>query len=131
MIQVTRPETTDTFGASNLKISQPRHGYRFASDAVALAEFIRISPSESLLDFCTGVGVIPLLVWQRSPFGHAVGIELQKERAELAAKHVRQNHLSEKILLLQHDLLNVRFDTADLPQVLLSTARSDLISANH
>jgi len=130
MIQVTRLETIDTFCASNLRISQPRHGYRYASDAVALAEFIRISPSESLLDFCTGVGIIPLLVWQRSPFGYAVGIELQKELAELAAKNVRQNHLSKKILILQQDLRAVRFDNPDLPQGFPSTARFDVISAN-
>ena len=71
MIQVTQPETTDTFGASNLK-----------------------------------------------------------ELAELAAKNVRQNHLSEKILILQHDLRTVRFDNPDLPQGFLSTARFDVISAN-
>src|SRR5437667_10666391 len=130
MIQPTLQKTPDTSCPSNLRISQPPRGYRFTSDSVALARFIRISPSESLLDLCTGVGIIPLLVWQRSPFGYAVGIELQKELAELAAKNVRQNHLSEKILILQQDLRAVRFDNPDLPQGFPSTARFDVISAN-
>ena len=132
MIQPTLPEITDTHthGASNLKISQPRQGYRFSSDSVVLAEFIRISPSESLLDFCTGVGIIPLLLWQRNPFGYAVGIELQKELAELAAKNVRQNHLAEKILIIQQDLRLLRFDNPDLPRGFPRGARFDVVSAN-
>lgn len=130
MIQSILSETTDTFWASNLKISQPRRGYRFTSDALALAGFIRISPSELLLDFCTGVGVIPLLLSQRKPFGYAVGIELQKELAELAAWNVRENHLSEKILIVQEDLRVLRFDRHDLPRGFPQAARFDVISAN-
>ena len=130
MIQPTLQKTPDTSCPSNLRISQPPRGYRFTSDSVALARFIRISPSESLLDLCTGVGIIPLLVWERNPFWYAVGIELQKELAELAAKNVRQNHLTEKILIVQEDLRVFRFDSLDLPQRFPTVDRFDVISAN-
>jgi len=82
------------------------------------------------LDLCTGVGIIPLLVWERNPFWYAVGIELQKELAELAAKNVRQNHLTEKILIVQEDLRVFRFDSLDLPQRFPTVDRFDVISAN-
>ena len=97
-------ETTDTFYHSNLSITQPRQGYRFSADAVALAEFIRIRHTESLLDLCSGVGIIPLLVWTRSPYRLAVGVELQKSLADLAYCNITQNNLQQSLHILRADV---------------------------
>jgi tRNA1(Val) A37 N6-methylase TrmN6 len=123
-------ETVDTTGLGEVIISQPRRGYRFTSDAVALAEFIRINPWESLLDFGTGVGVIPLLVWQRNPFRFALGIELQKDLADLAKENVRANALAQKIFILQSDLRTLTPENLCVPVQTLNETRFDVISAN-
>jgi tRNA1Val (adenine37-N6)-methyltransferase len=95
-----------------------------------LVEFIRINPWESLLDFGTGVGVIPLLVWQRNPFRFALGIELQKDLADLARKNVRANALSKKIFILQSDLRTLTPENVCLPVHTSNETRFDVISAN-
>ena len=63
------------------QFNQPRRGYRFSADALALAGFAQASPVETVLDLCSGCGVIPILMWQRSPFRYGVGVELDAELA--------------------------------------------------
>jgi tRNA1Val (adenine37-N6)-methyltransferase len=123
-------ENTHTFHTSKLKLVQPRHGYRFAADSVALAEFIRISPSQSLLDLCTGVGVIAVLVWHLNPFRYAVGVELQSELAELALRNLRENHLSDKIFVVQGDVRTLSLKESAKSGAIPSEEKFDIISAN-
>jgi tRNA1Val (adenine37-N6)-methyltransferase len=123
-------ENTDTFHTPNLKLIQPRRGYRFTADSVALAEFIRISPSHSLLDLCTGVGVIPLLVWHRKPFRYAVGVELQSELAELANHNLGENHLSDRIFVIQGDVRTLTLEELAKSGAVPLEEKFDVISAN-
>jgi tRNA1Val (adenine37-N6)-methyltransferase len=123
-------EAADTTGFGRVVISQPQRGYRFTSDVVALADFIRINPWQSLLDFGTGVGVIPLLVWQRNPFRFALGIELQKELADLAMENVRANALAQRIFILQSDLRTLNPENVCLPEPTFNETGFDVISAN-
>jgi tRNA1(Val) A37 N6-methylase TrmN6 len=116
--------------SGGMVISQPERGYRFTSDTVALAEFVRIEPWESLLDFGTGVAVIPLLVWQRTPFRFAVGVELQPELAELARANVGANSLSERIFILQGDLRSLTPESLSLRTQTLAGPRFDVVVAN-
>ncbi len=113
-----------------MKIYQPRNGYRFSTDTVVLADFVRVSPSESLLDLGTGVGVIPLLVWHRSQFRVAVGVELQMELSRLARRNIRLNQLTTRIHIIQKDLTHL--DTSDFESIdgLYPNAKFDAISAN-
>jgi len=123
-------KTADTTSFERVVISQPQRGYRFTSDVVALAGFIRINPCESLLDFGTGVGVIPLLVWQRNPFRFALGIELQNELADLAKENVRANALEKRIFILQGDLRALTPENVCFPVHPFYETKFDVISAN-
>jgi tRNA1Val (adenine37-N6)-methyltransferase len=112
------------------QFSQPRRGYRFSADAVALAEFAQARAAETVLDLCSGCGVIPILMWQRSPFRHAVGVELDAELATLARNNVAQFHLEDKIHVIQAD---IRFlGSNDLRGIspFASSSRFDVITAN-
>jgi len=112
------------------QFSQPRRGYRFSADAVALAEFAQTSPVEIVLDLGSGCGVIPILMWQRSPFRHAVGVELDAELSTLARNNVAQFHLEDKITIIQADVRSLR--TVDLQGThpFVASNRFDVITAN-
>src|SRR6185436_18291060 len=111
------------FGA--VRFSQPRQGYRFSADAVALAEFAQASATDTVLDLCSGCGVILILMWQRAPFRYGVGVELDVELATLAQSNVTQFHLEGKIRILQADIRCLKsISTPD------SVSRFDVITAN-
>ena len=85
-------------------LSQPLGKYHFTSDTLALAEFVRIDPNESLLDLGTGAAEIPMLVWYRSTFRLAVGVELQLELVRCARENVRRNSLADHVFIIEKDI---------------------------
>jgi len=112
------------------QLSQPQQGYRFSSDAVALAEFAQASAADTLLDFCSGCGVVPILMWQRSPFRYGVGVELDAELATLAHRNVTQFHLEGKIHIVQGDIRFLSPNDLQLISPAVSSGRFDVITAN-
>jgi tRNA1Val (adenine37-N6)-methyltransferase len=112
------------------QLNQPQRGYRFSADAVALAEFAQASATDTVLDLCSGCGVVPILMWQRFPFRYGVGVELDAELATLACRNVTQFHLEGKIHIVQGD---IRFLSPNDLQVIapaVSSGRFEVITAN-
>jgi tRNA1Val (adenine37-N6)-methyltransferase len=120
-------EATCTISA---QFSQPQRGYRFSADAVALAQFAQANPFETVLDLCSGCGVIPILMWQRGPFCHAVGVELDAELSTLARNNVAQFHLEDKIHVIQTDIRLLGSKDLQSISPFVSSSRFDVITAN-
>ncbi|MFB3886139.1 MAG: tRNA1(Val) (adenine(37)-N6)-methyltransferase [Thermodesulfobacteriota bacterium] len=99
-------ETLDTFG--EVRILQKRKGYRFSIDAILLSQFIRIRKDERAIDLGTGCGIIPLLLSSGTKAHSFVGVEVQKELAELAERNVLLNGLSDRISILHKDFRELR-----------------------
>jgi tRNA1Val (adenine37-N6)-methyltransferase len=98
------PQGFDLGLTSGLVLLQPGKGYRFTADAVALARVVDIAPEEKLLDLCSGIGVVPLLIHQRSPFSLGVLVEIQSDLASLARENIRRNGLAEKLTVVEGDV---------------------------
>ncbi len=112
------------------QFNQPRRGYRFSADALALAGFAQASPVETVLDLCSGCGVIPILMWQRSPFRYGVGVELDAELATLARDNVAQFRLEDKIHMIRADIRFLGSDDFQGNSPVVSASRFDVITAN-
>ncbi len=97
-------ETLDSLLSSDLKIIQKKKGYRFSLGAPLLTDFIHICPGDEILDLGTGSGVIPLILAKKSNVKGIVGVEIQKDLAEMALRNVQLNNLEEKITILHQDL---------------------------
>ena len=103
-------ETLDTFFNGSLQILQKKRGYRFSVDAVLLSQFCRIRKNEKVIDLGTGCGILPLLLSHSTKAHFLVGVEIQKELAELAKKNVMLNHLDDRVSILQRDFRELRDD---------------------
>lgn len=84
-----------------MRIEQPKDGYRFSADSLLLAEFVTLLPGEKVLDLGTGVGTILLLLAQRYPDNHFVGVEIQEELAAYAQKNVESNGWQDRIEIIK------------------------------
>lgn len=96
-LQSNAHERIDFIPRTDLKIVQSDLLFPFSIDSVLLAHFAYVPIQRGLLaDLCTGNGIIPLLLSQRSKAA-IVGIELQQEVARLAERGIQINHLEERI----------------------------------
>lgn len=105
---MTGEETNDELRGCNLRIIQPRHGYRFSLDPLLLCDFADVHEAGRAIDLGTGCGVISLLLARRNLSARFVGVELQPEMAELASRNVAINGLSDRIAILNEDILGLR-----------------------
>mgnify|MGYP000947389099 CR=1 FL=1 len=119
-MQLHPNERIDDLSLGGRQIIQRTDGFCFSMDAVLLAHFPHMTGRERVLDLGTGTGVIPLLIAD-----HAAAVtaaELSPVQAELAARNVRMNQLTEKITVREGDYRD--------PSALFSCGAYDLVFAN-
>ena len=86
--------TADYLLDKQVKILQPVDGYRASGDAVLLAAYVgKVKKQSKILDVGSGTGAVSLCLAQRfkqlNP--QIIGLELQKNLAELANESAKQN----------------------------------------
>lgn len=89
---------------NELEIIQDDRFFKFGTDSVLLANFVKLRRGDQVIDLGTGSGVIPLLLAYKNPEIKVTGVEIQAEAAALAQKNVEFNNLSEQIEIVNQDL---------------------------
>ncbi len=100
-------ERIDDLGVKNLKIIQDTDLFCFGMDAVLLANFAKASGGDTVVDLCSGNGIIPILLTAKTNAKRLVGVELQKEPYELALKSIELNGISDRVEMINDDIKNV------------------------
>jgi len=101
-------ETLDSFFDRRIQILQKKRGYRFSIDAVLLSQFIKIRKNEKVIDLGTGCGILPLLLCHETKAHSFVGVEIQKDLAELAKRNILLNHFEDRISILKNDFRTLK-----------------------
>ena len=97
-------ERLDDVLGYDLKIYQNSSYFSFSLDSIILANYANIRlRDKNIVDFCTGNGVIPLIVSKRTK-NNIVGVEIQEKLAKLATKSVDYNKLSDRITIVNEDV---------------------------
>jgi len=96
--------TEDTVLGGRVRLLQPRRGYRIAVDAVLLAAAVEARPGDRVLDLGAGIGAVGLCIVARVPGCTVVGIELQRELADLAERSADLNRAGDRVRTIVHDL---------------------------
>lgn len=79
------------------KIIQDTSLYRFTSDSVLLARFLKAKKGERVADFCSGSGIVGLHFFaENKGVEHVTLFEMQQELAEMSRRTVALNGLEEK-----------------------------------
>ena len=103
-IELKEHERIDDLQLGGLRIIQDPKGFCFGIDAVLLSNFIKLKPSDEVVEFGTGTGIIPILLTGKSTFKRIHAFEVQHEVADMASRSVRLNKLSEKIEIIVDNL---------------------------
>ncbi|GAA0353297.1 tRNA1(Val) (adenine(37)-N6)-methyltransferase [Bacillus horti] len=97
-------ERIDFLHEEALKIIQSKDVFSFSMDAVLLAKFAYVPIQKGrLIDLCSGNGVIPLFLSQRTK-GQIEAVEIQERLYDMASRSVQMNGLEDRIKLHHMDL---------------------------
>jgi tRNA1Val (adenine37-N6)-methyltransferase len=94
--------------AGIVTIVQQKKGARFNLDSVLLADFCIIKPWDFIVEAGAGTGIISLLLAKKYPRSHIVAVEVQASLAKLCRRNIDENHLEERINLIEQDFRKLR-----------------------
>jgi len=97
-------ERIDDLMYKGLRIIQNPSAFCFGTDAVLLSSFAVIHKGDTVVDFCTGTGIIPILLAGREKAHRITGIEIQKDIADMAKRSVELNALTDMVDIIEGDV---------------------------
>lgn len=115
-------ERMDDLQIQGLQIIQHPKKFCFGMDAVLLSSFAGAGTKDRTVDFCTGTGIIPILMSAKTSCRCFYGLEIQKESAEMAKRSVCFNQLEDRITILHGDIKEA--------SSLLGKASFDVVTVN-
>lgn len=101
-------ETIDEFFQGRLKILQKEKGYRFSVDSLLLADFATLQRGDRVVDLGTGSGIISLTLALRFPETVITEVEIQENLADMAARSIMLNNMSDRIRVCAGDVKEIR-----------------------
>lgn len=107
-INLKENERIDDLEFKGYKIIQNKDGFCFGIDSVLLSDFAKnIKNNSKVMDLGTGTGILCILLSGKTKLKQIVGVEVQKEVANMAKRSVKLNSLENKIEILNENILNL------------------------
>lgn len=115
-------ETLDDLQLKGIFVIQKKNAFRFGVDAVLLANFAKIKKNMTVIDLCSGTGIIPFIISAKTEASKVLGIEIQEDMVDMANRSVIYNKLNEKIKFIQGDIKN--------SSLIKNITKADVITVN-
>jgi len=94
-IELKNGEVLEDLERDNLKIVQDASLYKFSSDSVLLSDFAKIKKNESVVELCSGSGVVSVLVFAKCHPGNILGFEVDKRLFDMSQKTLLYNEIKD------------------------------------
>ena len=108
-VSLKENERIDDLELQGLKIIQNKEGFCFGMDSVLLSDFAKeIKPKTKIIDLGTGTGILGILLSAKTQDTKIVGIEIQKEVAQMAQRSIELNDLQEKFSVICENIKNLK-----------------------
>ena len=108
MLNLKENERIDDLEYNNLKIIQNEKGFCFGIDSVIVTDFARDIKNNSIgVDLGTGTGIISILLASKTNLSKIIGIEVQKDVADMASRSIKLNNLQHKIQILNMNIKEI------------------------
>jgi tRNA1(Val) A37 N6-methylase TrmN6 len=117
-----KDETLDDLQLGGIYVIQKKEAFRFGVDAVLLANFARVKRGMSVIDLCTGTGIVPFVLAGKTEASHITGVEIQSEMVEMANRSTQYNKLESRLEFINGDLKDLK--------LLKSLPKADVLTVN-
>lgn len=98
---------TDDLGIAGLKLIQDDELFCFGTDSVLLSNFAKARHTDTVVDLCTGNGIIPILMSAKTKAKKFYAIELQKCSWDLCLENINLNKLSDRVEAINADIKDI------------------------
>jgi len=99
-------ERIEDLQCNGLKIIQNKNLYKFTSDSVILANFVKTKRDDIVVEIGAGCGVISILVQAKNKLKKISAFEIQESMQTLCEKNIALNNLEEKVEIVKDDAKN-------------------------
>ena len=100
---------------NGIKLYQDEDLYKFTSDAIKLAKFVKFKPNEDVLDMCAGSGVVSIYAYSINKCNKIYFNDIQSQMCELIHKNIKLNNLQSNTKVLCKDLSDLHITDFDKP----------------
>ena len=100
-------ERIDDLNLNGKKIVQDTELFLFGMDSVLLANKVKGTSKDVVVDLGTGSCVMPVIICEKTEIAKIIGIEVQNRMYKLAIKNIAYNNLQDRIYVLKENLKNV------------------------
>lgn len=108
-IKLNENERIDDLEIKGMKIIQNKNGFCFGIDSVLLSDFAKeIKNGAKCVDLGTGTGILGILLCAKTNLSQIIGIEIQKEVAEMANRSIILNNLENKFKIININLKEIK-----------------------
>lgn len=115
-------ETLDDLQLKGIHVIQKKEAFRFGVDAVLLANFPKVRRGATIIDLCSGTGIIPFILAGKTEAKNIKGIEIQNEMVGMAKRSVLFNKLEDRVEFIDRDLKDLKF--------LKTLSKVDIVTVN-
>lgn len=105
-VELKKNESLCDLQRNGYQIIQDKDSFCFGMDAVLLSGFAEVKLGESVVDFGTGTGILPILLEAKTDGEKFVGLEIQSDSVDMAKRSVQYNDLEDKIEIVKGDIKN-------------------------
>ena len=101
-------ERIDDLECKGLKIIQDPRSFCFGIDSILLADFAKnLKKGSRIIDLGTGNGILGLLLCAKTELKEIIGVEIQKDIAEMAQRSIKLNQLEEKFKIIHANIKDI------------------------
>ncbi|WP_416175749.1 tRNA1(Val) (adenine(37)-N6)-methyltransferase [Clostridium sp.] len=101
---VHEDETLDDLQLNGIHIIQKKCSFRFGVDAVLLANFVKVESNMSVIDLCSGTGIVSFIIIGKKNAKYVTGIEIQDNMVDMAKRSVLLNNMTKRLKFFHGDI---------------------------
>lgn len=109
MENILENERIDDLEYKGLKIIQNKDGFCFGIDSILLSDFAKeIKKGSKVIDLGTGTGILGIMLCAKTELSKIIGVEIQKEVAQMAKRSIILNNLQNKFEIINENIKNLK-----------------------
>lgn len=108
LMHIEDNEVIEDLQCDGLKIIARRDGFRYGTDSILLANFVKAGISGHIVELCSGSGAVSVLLSAKTRAARITGVEIQGRLVEMSNRSAILNGIEDKVKFLNFDIKEIR-----------------------